>query len=193
MAEHAAYKSASLSCWFGRLSSWYSRGVFLVVLAVAVAGGAGDAQAAELAPPSSEVILKVKGPLGRTNVGDEAHLDRPLLESFGTTTLTTWTPWTDGEVEFEGLPLRSLVAALEARGTAMHMRALNDYRVVIPMSDAQDYNVLLAWRADGVDLTRRDRGPLWIVYPWSAHPDLDIRVTSHRSIWQLHELEFHDE
>lgn len=154
---------------------------------------AGGASASELEPPSSEVILKVTGLLGRTNAGNEAHLDRQLLESFGTATLTTWTPWTDGEIEFEGLPLRSLVAALDARGTAMRMRALNDYHVVVPMSDAHDYEVLIAWRADGVDLTRRDRGPLWLVYPWSAHPDLDERVISQRSIWQLHELEFHEE
>lgn len=193
MAEHAAQKSAPLSYWSVRLSWWCSRRVTLVLLIATLAGGASGVSASELAPPTAEVILKVTGPLGRTNIGDEAHLDRELLESLGTATLTTWTPWTDGEIEFEGLPLRALIAGLEARGTAMHMRALNDYHVVVPISDAQDYDALIAWRADGVDLTRRDRGPLWLVYPWSAHPDLDERVISQRSIWQLHELEFHEE
>ncbi len=164
-----------------------------MLLATVVAGRACGAQASELLPPSTEIVLTAKGLLGRTNAGDEAHLDRELLESFGTATLTTWTPWTDGEIEFEGLPLRSLVAGLEARGTAIQMRALNDYHIAIPMSDVQNYDILVAWRAGGVDLTRRDRGPLWVVYPWSAHPDLDRRVTSQRSIWQLYELEFYEE
>ena len=163
-----------------------------MALAMGVACGRGAAQASDLAPPSAEVVLTVKGLLGRTNVGDEAHLDRPLLEGFGSGTLTTWTPWTDGEIEFEGLPLRDLVLGLQAGGTAIRLRALNDYHVVIPMSDARDYDPLVAWRADGVDLTRRDRGPLWIIYPWSAHPDLDKRVISQRSIWQLYELEFYE-
>ncbi|MEZ5866250.1 MAG: hypothetical protein R3D25_20040 [Geminicoccaceae bacterium] len=89
--------------------------------------------------------------------------------------------------------VRSLVEGLQAGGNAMRMWALNDYRVVIPMSDVRDYDPLVAWRAAGVDLTRRDRGPLWVIYPWSSYPELDKRIISQRSIWQLNELEFYEE
>ncbi|MEZ5905155.1 MAG: hypothetical protein R3C69_08670 [Geminicoccaceae bacterium] len=193
MVEHAAHPDAPLSCLSDRPSLCWSRRAALVLAVTAVAGMSSGTEASDLEPPGAEVILTAKGLLGRTNVGDEARLDRQLLESFGKATLTTWTPWTEGEVEFEGLPLRSLVTGLQAGGTAMLLRALNDYHVVIPMSEARDYDLLIAWRADGVDLTRRDRGPLWVIYPWSSYPELDKRIISQRSIWQLNELEFYEE
>lgn len=192
VAEHDAHPNAHAKSRPDRSSSCCGRRAALVVMAMAVARGSGSAWAGELAPPTSEVLLTARGLLGRRNFGDEARLDRNLLEHFGTARLTTWTPWTEGEIELEGLPLRSLVAGLEAGGTAMLARALNDYHVEIPMSDAQDYDMLIAWSADGIELTRRDQGPLWIVYPWSAHPELDMRITSQRSVWQLYELVFYE-
>ena len=35
----------------------------------------------------------------------------------------------------------------------------------------------------------RERGPLWVIYPWSQHPELDDRIHRQRSIWQLTAIE----
>jgi hypothetical protein len=34
----------------------------------------------------------------------------------------------------------------------------------------------------------RERGPVWVVDPWSQHPELDDRLHRQRSIWQLTEI-----
>lgn len=142
-----------------------------------------------LPPPELAPLLIVKGALSLTNVGNEAHLDRALLETFGVTTVRTSTPWSEATHEFEGVLLGSLLKALGASGTSMRSRALNDYEVDIPIEDVQRYKVLIAWSCDGISLTRRDKGPLWLVYPWSDHPELNNSATKQRSIWQLHEIE----
>jgi len=64
-------------------------------------------------------------------------------------------------------------------------RALNDYMATIPLSDFLDYDVILAWSMDGREFSRRDKGPLWIVYPRDAHAELADERLEHRWVWQL--------
>jgi hypothetical protein len=70
----------------------------------------------------------------------------------------------------------------------LRLRALNDYQAVIPLEDLRRYPVLFAFRQDGRLLSVRERGPVWVVYPWSGHPELDTRVHRQRSIWQVTEI-----
>ena len=104
------------------------------------------------------------------------------------TKLTTWTPWTEGEVEFEGVWARRLMEAVGARGTEVEARALNDYVEVIPIDDFHRYDVLLAVRMNGQLMRTRDKGPIWIVYPWSGNPELDDFLMREKSVWQLNAL-----
>ena len=55
--------------------------------------------------------------------------------------------------------------------------AANDYFVDIPTQDFRDYDAILAMEADGKQLSRRDKGPLWLMYPISDHAELRIRST----------------
>jgi hypothetical protein len=48
--------------------------------------------------------------------------------------------------------------------------------------------VLLAVRMNGQLMRTRDKGPIWIVYPWSGHPELDDFLTREKSVWQLNAL-----
>jgi hypothetical protein len=48
--------------------------------------------------------------------------------------------------------------------------------------------VLFALQRDGRPFSVRERGPVWVVYPWSQHPELDDRLHRQRSIWQLTEI-----
>ena len=41
---------------------------------------------------------------------------------------------------------------------------------------------------DGVPLSVRERGPIWVVYPWTDFAMLDDRVHRQRAIWQLSEI-----
>ena len=145
-------------------------------------------RADELPRPEGPVILTVDGAITRTNGTGVAEFDRAMLEQLGLIRLRTWTPWNDGEAEFEGVPAQRLMEAVGATGSTVHANALNDYESLIPLTDFERYPVLLATRLGGQPLTVRDKGPIWIVYPWSTHPELDDLPTRRKSVWQLRSL-----
>ena len=141
-----------------------------------------------LTPPHDRVVLTVTGAIGNTNAPGRAEFDLDTFERLGLSRLKTWTPWTDGELEFEGVWARRLMEAVDARGTEVHATALNDYQNTIPLEDFDSYDVLLATRVNGQRMRVRDKGPLWIIYPWSDHPELDDFATREKSVWQLNAL-----
>lgn len=138
------------------------------------------------AEPRSEVILTIDGAIGAP--ATPARYDVERLLGLGRSSLRTRTPFTEGESDFEGVLGRAVMQAVQARGTRAMAFARNDYSVEIPLSDFRDWDVLLATHMDGRRLQLRDKGPLWVVYPWSRHPELDNRVTRQKSIWQLYRL-----
>lgn len=71
----------------------------------------------------------------------------------------------------------------------LRFSAANDYYVEIPVSDFRDYDVILAMQADGVPLARREKGPLWLMYPISDHEELADPLYIHRLIWQVEKVE----
>jgi hypothetical protein len=144
--------------------------------------------AENLPRPQGRIILTVTGVLASASKSRRVEFDLRALEHLGLSKLITWTPWTNGEVEFEGVLARRLMDAVGARGTEVEARALNDYKEVIPIEDFSRYDVLLALRMNGQPMRVRDKGPIWIVYPWSDHPELDDFTTREKSVWQLNAL-----
>jgi hypothetical protein len=144
--------------------------------------------AENLPPPHDRIVLTVTGMLANATHSRRVEFDLRALERLGMSKLITWTPWTNGEVEFEGVLARRLMDAVGARGTEVEVRALNDYKEIIPIEDFSRYDVLLAMRMNGQLMRVREKGPIWIVYPWSDHPELDDFVTREKSVWQLNAL-----
>src|SRR3954471_21952991 len=63
----------------------------------------GIAAATEILPaPQTAPILVVSGGVAVTNQDGKAVLDLTFLQSLPQVDITTETPWTDGEVRFEG-------------------------------------------------------------------------------------------
>lgn len=152
--------------------------------------GAGVANAEPLPIPKGAVILTVRGDIEHTNGDDSAALDRSMIEAMGVTTLHTGTIWTEGTSEFQGVELSRLMQRLGAEGSTLRLIALNEYAVDIPMTEAVDGGPMLAFRMDGHDLSPRDKGPLWMIYPYDLKPDEYKNEVSHsRSIWQLSVIE----
>ncbi len=132
------------------------------------------------------VLLTISGKIAGPS---QIELDFETLSKLGTHTVKTETKWTDGEIVFEGPLLRDVLAHVGATGTEIKATAINDYAVDIPVSDATAHDVILAHTADGKRMRIRDKGPLWVIYPWSDDPELaDERIFS-RSIWQLNRIE----
>ncbi|WP_284265623.1 oxidoreductase [Roseicyclus amphidinii] len=145
--------------------------------------------ASALEPARGDVLLTVSGAIGQTNAGDEALLDLELLVRLGTTEFETETIWTDGPQTFVGVELVDLLAALEAEGDILRAVALNDYAVEIPVSDAVEGGPIIAFLRNGEEMSVRDKGPLWLVYPYDNVAEYRSEVTYARSIWQLARIE----
>lgn len=157
------------------------RRAFLGWWAATVAGGLSRAV---VAADDGTVVLEVSG-----NVEATRGFTLAELRALGTTTLHTSTAWTEGTHRFEGVLARSVIAAMgDISSGFVTAQALNDYEADIPISDLSDYDVILAWSMDGQALSRRDKGPLWVVYPRDSVPHLREERYEHRWVWQLHRL-----
>ncbi len=149
---------------------------------------ASSARADPLPRPQGRVILTVTGKIGNTNADGSAMFDRAMLEALGVSELTTKTVWTEGPARFEGVLASKLLEAVAAAGEIADTRAINDYKVEIPVSDFQQYPVLLALKMNGAYMRVRDKGPIWVVYPWDQYPELNDEQTKQKAIWQLNEI-----
>jgi hypothetical protein len=145
--------------------------------------------AADLAKPVGEVILTVSGAISNTNGEGKAALDLDMLKALPVASFKTKTTWTEGEKTFTGVSLQALLAAVGSSGTLAKAIALNDYGVEIPVSDAVADGPIVAYLMDNQPMSVRDKGPLWIVYPFDAKPEYRTEATYAKSIWQLARIE----
>ena len=150
---------------------------------------AGAATAGALPAPQGKVLLEIKGEIERTNTNGAAVFDLAMLAGLGIEQLRTVTAWTEGEQLFEGLPLRRVLDAVGARGDRLKALALNDYESTIALDDPAAAHAFLAFKRNGSPMRVRDKGPLWIVFPWSEHPELVTDKIRTWSVWQLKSLE----
>jgi len=147
------------------------------------------ALAQDLRAPDGDVILTVSGAVTAQNAEAGAELDFAMLEELERRRIETSTIWTEGTQVFEGVSLSVLVDALGLEGSTLRASAVNDYAVEIPMSDAVEGGPIVAYLLNGAEMSLRDKGPLWIIYPYDENADFRTEVIYSRSIWQLNRLE----
>ena len=165
-------------------------GLIRRIWAAALACGlTGAAMADSLPEPTGPVILTVRGEIALTNGNAEAALDHAMIKAMGVQIIRTGTIWTEGSSEFQGVELSRLLASLGADGSTLRLIALNEYAVDIPFSEAIAGGPLLAFQMDGMELSPRDKGPLWMIYPYDQKPEYKNEVSYSRSVWQLTEIE----
>jgi hypothetical protein len=137
-----------------------------------------------------------------------AHAAAPALEIVGTegsgvlelsleqlaampqTIVATENEFSDGVVSYRGPLVRDVLAHLGLdKVDQVRFVAANDYYVDIPTSDFRDFDAILAMEADGKQLSRREKGPLWLMYPITDHPELRDPIYLRRLIWQVVRIE----
>ncbi|WP_174803429.1 molybdopterin-dependent oxidoreductase [Martelella limonii] len=137
----------------------------------------------EMAAFADEPVLTI------VTADGEKLYDRAALEALPQSRIRTHTSVTDGLQQFTGPLMRDLLADAGFQSAEVRALALNDYEVVIPLSDFERFDVIAALSMNGHDLTPRDKGPVWIVYPRDDDAVLqDIRY-DYRWVWQLTRLE----
>lgn len=156
--------------------------------AVAVCLFSGTAGADEIPVPTGDIILTVSGSIENMNAGETAQFDREMLENIGLVDVITATPWHDGRVTFSGVPLGDLLQLVGAQGESITAVALNDYEVEIPASDAVDTGVILAIKMNGENMSVREKGPVFVIYPYDSSDEMNSQTYFSRSAWQVARL-----
>jgi len=141
-----------------------------------------------LDPPKGPVILSITGRIQKPNKDGRADFDMAMLERLPQHSFTTRTPWHTGPTQFSGPLLREVLAAAQASGDKITATALNDYRTEIPFEDARQQQVIVALLMNGKPMPVRDKGPLFIIYPFDSHAALRSELYYNRSAWQLRRL-----
>lgn len=140
--------------------------------------------------PKGDVILTVIGPhLSHPNVGTTAQFDLAMLEKLASRTGTMETPWTKGKIAFSGPLLKAVLDAAGAEGKSLRVKAMNDYAAEVPMEDATKIDTMLATRMNGETMSVRDKGPLFLIYPFDKDGSLYNEKYFSRSVWQIKEIE----
>ncbi|OWY39423.1 hypothetical protein CEK28_08085 [Xenophilus sp. AP218F] len=148
----------------------------------------GSTSALALDAPAGHPILTVAGLIAEKNAGREAQFDAAMLDKLPQTKLTVETPWFKGPQTFEGPLFRDVLKAVGAQGKKLYVVALNDYAAEIPMPDLEKYDVVLARRMNGQVLSVRDKGPLFVMYPFGARPELRVKDIYSRCVWQVNRI-----
>jgi hypothetical protein len=158
---------------------------FLVVLALGTSVAAGLLVADELGQPEGTVLLTVDGSIDIANSPEGLQFDLAMLDALENAEFETTTVWTDGPQVFRGVPISVLLDAVGVSSGTMIATALNDYQITWQVSDALESGAVIATRRNGRALEVRDKGPLWIVFPYDSDPKFRSETVYAHSIWQL--------
>ncbi len=162
---------------------------FAAGVAVSVCALFFSAQAQTLDKPTGPVVLTIRGSVGQASQGGQAQFDMKMLEKLPQKSFTTQTPWYPQPVSFTGPLLRDVLAAAGAKGTKITAVALNDYKTEIPFDDATRHEVIVARLMNDRPMPIREKGPLFIVYPFDTKAELRTELYYNRSAWQLNALQ----
>ena len=137
---------------------------------------------------AGEVILTISGTSPSDGSQINATYDLAALQALPKTSFTTATMWTEGPQAFEGVLLKDILDANGIDKGTISATAINDYAIDIPVSDAVVGGPIIAYALNGAPMSVREKGPLWIVYPYDQNMDYQSEVVFSRSIWQLNRI-----
>jgi hypothetical protein len=138
--------------------------------------------------PKGDVILKVTGNTETRNIEDDKsiQMDLATLESMGLVDYTVNDPFEKKDITYRGVLMSTLLDVLQVSSTAktLHIVALNDYAVDVPIQDLRNYPVIFALKADGEYMPISTHGPAMLVYPYNDFT-FDQAVYNNYWIWQI--------
>lgn len=134
---------------------------------------------------SSDVLLTVDGRGDGSSLKQFTDADLMALPQVEFMTSTIWTA---GVSTFSGPALASVLEAAGAADGVLMMTAVNDYKVEVPRSIVEPTVPILANRLDGKPFSIRDKGPLWLMFPFDSDSRYQSEEVYSFSIWQLTQI-----
>lgn len=140
---------------------------------------------ATMAVANDDTILTVNSP-----AEEPVSFNLEALDELKQTVISTSNEFVTGKTEFSGPLARDLVATVGGDDSStIVLTAINEYQISVPAADFFEYDVVLATRMNGALLSRRDKGPIWLMYPISDHAELQDSAVNSKLIWQLVKME----
>lgn len=128
----------------------------------------------------AEILLTVEKP-----DAEDVTFTREDLAGMERISFKTSTLWTDGVKEFSGVPLKAILEVSGITTGVVRAVAVNDYLVEIPVESLELDAPIIADQIDGKGFTRREKGPLWILFPFDKSTVYQTEENYGRSVWQL--------
>jgi hypothetical protein len=171
----------------------YIRIVRCLLIAAALVVSTVSAHAQSLKAPTGPVILTVTGKIAQTNRGPfnpdndllfknthvtferAASFDLAMIEGLGLRSIQADYPQGGPLHTFEGPLLRDVLKAAGANGSLVKVSALDGYTQEIPMSELEQWPIVLAVKRDGAYLALGGFGPSWVAFPRRDIPALADR------------------
>lgn len=155
------------------------------------AGAAGilSALGASVRASGDPVLLTVDSKGDGQDIRSFADADLMALPQveFATSTI-----WTDTVATYSGPSLASVLDAAGAGAGAgagrLRMTAVNDYKVDMPRAQVEATVPIIANRINGKPFGIRDKGPLWLMFPFDADLRFQNEEVYSFSIWQLTQI-----
>ena len=104
-------------------------------------------------------------------------------------TIETSTPWDEEEITFSGPTLKALLTRYNITEGELNLYASNRYQIQVPWDYIEDTTPIIANRMNGSPFSRRQRGPLWLIFPFDSDDRYQSYEVSAMSIWQLISME----
>ncbi len=144
--------------------------------------------AAPILSAQEEVLLTLEIADVERGMIEVTEFTRTDLSALPVARFGTSTNWTDGIHSFQGVMLSDLLESVEINQGEMELIALNGYRAYLSISDPTVEGAMIAYLMDDAPMTRRDKGPLWLIYNFDADPDFRREIVLASSIWQLNRI-----
>ena len=157
------------------------------LLAASAAGAAAAAASGVLAPTPAwakddEVLLTLVDGDRKLTWTESQFLALPTERIV---TSTVWTP----KRTFEGPNFAGFLDASKVRRDKVRLYALDDYSSVVDVEYARRTGAILAHSQDGVRFSRKDFGPLFLMYPRDAMPELRTAAATANFVWAVIKIE----
>ncbi|USD34806.1 MULTISPECIES: hypothetical protein [Vibrio] len=138
--------------------------------------------------PEGDPILWVSGDITQSNTADGVEFDSAMIKQLEHGVIKTSNHVVSNVVEYQGPTLSALLDYVGAQGSTVKVIAWDEYVVSIPVSDIKKYGVLLATHEDGTKMTIDDKGPFFVVFPFTDHPEIQTDLFYSLSVWQVREI-----
>lgn len=145
---------------------------------------------ADLKPVVLEPVSFQAASVALSSGQGNARYTQSELEKLDTFTLLTTTPWRTEATLFSGVRLRDLLKrnGLYDAQTLM-VTAENGYQVVLERDVWTKHDPLVATRVNGAGHTRRERGPIQLVFDMDADPETGSSRFQKNWVWMLSQID----